>query len=70
MRAWLRDQLITIEGTPEEWRSLIKQGYDQHTTREFFQWLKDRAEEMKAGGKRPAVSNTLPDLEWYNKHEK
>jgi hypothetical protein len=24
MRAWLQEQLITVEGTPEEWRGFLE----------------------------------------------
>lgn len=72
MRAWLQEELITIEGTLEEWRTLLERMVMAH--RQYpSDWIREIHERLKQfpyDGKTPAVSNTLPDLEWHDKHDR
>ena len=73
MRAWLQDELITVEGTPEEWRKLkdwMSVAYRDYVPDRAFREFSGRMKKLAERGGKLAVSNTRPDLEWYDKHLK
>lgn len=75
MQAWLSENLITVEGTSDEWRLFIlrlvsayeeTQTYD-YLIHEFAQAMKEMAEQNR---RKPATSTKRPDIEWYDRHQK
>jgi hypothetical protein len=72
MRAWLQEQLITVEGTPEEWGKFLESlfaAYKQYPgdrlMRELFL---DKLKQYPPRAEKPTTRNWMPDLEWYDKH--
>ncbi|MDE3170905.1 MAG: hypothetical protein KGL75_12245 [Acidobacteriota bacterium] len=77
MRAWVDPDLITVEGTPDEWRDLVLRimaAYAEYNStdaviREFVAFVKQQKALEDLKKQRPR-SGRRPDLEWYDKHDK
>ena len=72
MQAWLGEQLITLEGTPEEWRGFLERlfaAYKQYPDDRFMRELfKDKLKEYPPRQEKPTARNWVPDLQWYDRH--
>ncbi|MGB2622438.1 MAG: hypothetical protein WA857_06390 [Candidatus Acidiferrum sp.] len=72
MKAWLREQLITIEGTHEEWAEFLERlfwAYKYYPgDRMRRDLLLDVLKEYPPKEEKPPARNWTPDLEWYDKH--
>jgi hypothetical protein len=72
MRAWLEEHVITIEGTPEEWRGFLERllvAYQRYPTERFMREFMDNLKkEYPPREEKPTARNWMPDLEWYDKH--
>ena len=73
MKAWLGEQLITVEGTPEEWSRFLESLFypyknypgDAIMRKLFGDKLKKYPPPKD---EKPTARNWTPDLEWYDKH--
>jgi hypothetical protein len=72
MKAWLGEQLITVEGTPEEWAKFLERlfyAYKYYPGEALMRQLFiDTVKQYPLKQENPTKRNWMPDLEWYDKH--
>lgn len=70
MQAWLQEHLITVEGTPEEWRGFLERllaAYQRYPTESFERFMHE-LKKYPPREEKPTARNWMPDLDWYDRH--
>jgi hypothetical protein len=73
MQAWLGKQLITVEGTPEEWAKFLDRlfyAYKNYPGEPLMRLFMDTAKQYPPKQENPTKRNWMPDLKWYDDHER
>jgi len=72
MKAWLGEQLITVEGTPEEWAEFLERLFSAYKyypgDRMMRELFLDALKRYPPREEKPPARNWMPDLERYDKH--